>query len=131
MGRGSWASPRPSSSPPLNGLRDRIVVQTDGQMKTGRAVVIAALLGSKTNLNQSARQQHAHAAVHQVAREGRDSQAVLTDPGLFPMRARTFVVRARFRITRPMEVRVHDLPEILDGRVKTLHPKVHGWSRPT
>ncbi|MGA1670518.1 MAG: glutamate synthase-related protein, partial [Candidatus Nanopelagicaceae bacterium] len=28
----------------LNGLRDRIVVQTDGQMKTGRDVVIAALL---------------------------------------------------------------------------------------
>ncbi|GAA3158682.1 hypothetical protein GCM10017687_91050 [Streptomyces echinatus] len=28
----------------LNGLRDRIVVQTDGQLKTGRDVVIAALL---------------------------------------------------------------------------------------
>src|SRR4029079_5413886 len=28
----------------LNGLRDRIVVQVDGQMKTGRDVVIAALL---------------------------------------------------------------------------------------
>ena len=29
----------------LNGLRDRIVVQVDGQLKTGRDVVIAALLG--------------------------------------------------------------------------------------
>jgi glutamate synthase (NADPH) large chain len=31
----------------LNGLRDRIVVQTDGQMKTGRDVIIAALLGAE------------------------------------------------------------------------------------
>jgi glutamate synthase (ferredoxin) len=31
----------------LNNLRDRIVVQTDGQMKTGRDVVIAALLGAE------------------------------------------------------------------------------------
>lgn len=31
----------------LNKLRDRIVVQTDGQMKTGRDVVIAALLGAE------------------------------------------------------------------------------------
>ena len=30
-----------------NGLRDRIVVQTDGQMKTGRDVVVAALLGAE------------------------------------------------------------------------------------
>ncbi|PAS92308.1 MAG: glutamate synthase subunit alpha [Candidatus Dactylopiibacterium carminicum] len=30
----------------INGLRDRIVVQADGQMKTGRDVVIAALLGA-------------------------------------------------------------------------------------
>jgi glutamate synthase (NADPH) large chain len=30
----------------LNGLRSRIVVQADGQMKTGRDVVIAALLGA-------------------------------------------------------------------------------------
>ena len=30
-----------------NGLRDRIVVQTDGQMKTGRDVIIAALLGAE------------------------------------------------------------------------------------
>ncbi|MGY1642780.1 glutamate synthase large subunit [Geodermatophilus sp. SYSU D00703] len=30
-----------------NGLRDRIVVQCDGQMKTGRDVVIAALLGAE------------------------------------------------------------------------------------
>jgi glutamate synthase (NADPH/NADH) large chain len=30
-----------------NGLRDRIVVQTDGQLKTGRDVVIAALLGAE------------------------------------------------------------------------------------
>jgi len=31
----------------LNGLRDRIVVQVDGQMKTGRDVIIAALLGAE------------------------------------------------------------------------------------
>ena len=31
----------------LNGLRERIVVQVDGQMKTGRDVVIAALLGAE------------------------------------------------------------------------------------
>ena len=31
----------------LNGLRDRIVVQADGQMKTGRDVVIATLLGAE------------------------------------------------------------------------------------
>ena len=31
----------------LNDLRDRIVVQVDGQMKTGRDVVIAALLGAE------------------------------------------------------------------------------------
>ena len=30
----------------LNGLRDRIVVQVDGQLKTGRDVVVAALLGA-------------------------------------------------------------------------------------
>jgi len=31
----------------LNNLRDRIVVQVDGQMKTGRDVIIAALLGAE------------------------------------------------------------------------------------
>jgi glutamate synthase (NADPH) large chain len=31
----------------VNGLRDRIVVQADGQLKTGRDVVIAALLGAE------------------------------------------------------------------------------------
>nr|MCU0266423.1 glutamate synthase large subunit [Actinomycetes bacterium] len=31
----------------LNGLRDRIVVQTDGSLKTGRDVVVAALLGAE------------------------------------------------------------------------------------
>ncbi len=31
----------------LNGLRDRIVVQTDGQLKTGRDVVVATLLGAE------------------------------------------------------------------------------------
>ena len=31
----------------LNRLRDRIVVQTDGQLKTGRDVIIAALLGAE------------------------------------------------------------------------------------
>ena len=31
----------------LNGLRDRVVVQADGQLKTGRDVVVAALLGAE------------------------------------------------------------------------------------
>jgi glutamate synthase (NADPH/NADH) large chain len=31
----------------INGLRDRVVVQVDGQLKTGRDVVIAALLGAE------------------------------------------------------------------------------------
>ncbi|NLH64673.1 MAG: glutamate synthase subunit alpha, partial [Candidatus Microthrix parvicella] len=31
----------------INGLRDRIVVQADGQLKTGRDVMIAALLGAE------------------------------------------------------------------------------------
>jgi glutamate synthase (NADPH) large chain len=31
----------------LNGLRDRIVVQTDGQLKTGRDVMVAMLLGAE------------------------------------------------------------------------------------
>ncbi len=31
----------------LNRLRDRVIVQTDGQMKTGRDVVVAALLGAE------------------------------------------------------------------------------------
>ncbi len=30
-----------------NGLRDRVVVQTDGQLKTGRDVIVAALLGAE------------------------------------------------------------------------------------
>ena len=32
----------------LNGLRDRIVVQVDGQMKTGRDVIVGALLGPRS-----------------------------------------------------------------------------------
>jgi glutamate synthase domain-containing protein 3 len=31
----------------LNGLRDRILVQTDGQLKTGRDVIVGALLGAE------------------------------------------------------------------------------------
>ena len=31
----------------LNGMRDRVVVQVDGQMKTGRDVIVAALLGAE------------------------------------------------------------------------------------
>ena len=31
----------------LNGLRDRVVLQTDGQLKTGRDVLVAALLGAE------------------------------------------------------------------------------------
>ena len=45
--RGNSAWPKPSETLLLNGLRDRIVVQTDGQLKTGRDVVVAALLGAE------------------------------------------------------------------------------------
>ena len=45
--RGSSVWPRRSRRLLLNGLRDRIVVQADGQLKTGRDVVIAALLGAE------------------------------------------------------------------------------------
>ena len=31
----------------LNGMRDRVVVQVDGQLKTGRDVIVAALLGAE------------------------------------------------------------------------------------
>jgi glutamate synthase (ferredoxin) len=31
----------------MNNLRSRVVLETDGQMKTGRDVVIAALLGAE------------------------------------------------------------------------------------
>ncbi|HWH26105.1 MAG TPA: glutamate synthase large subunit [Pseudolysinimonas sp.] len=31
----------------LNGMRDRVIVQVDGQMKTGRDVIVAALLGAE------------------------------------------------------------------------------------
>jgi glutamate synthase (NADPH/NADH) large chain len=44
--RGSWAWPRPSRPLVLNRLRGRVRVQADGQMKTGRDVVIGALLGA-------------------------------------------------------------------------------------
>ena len=47
MGRGSSGLAETQQTLLLNGLRDRIVVQTDGQMKTGRDVVIAALLGAE------------------------------------------------------------------------------------
>jgi len=39
----------------LNGLRDRIVVQADGQMKTGRDVIIAAFLALKNLVSQRLR----------------------------------------------------------------------------
>ncbi|RAC12415.1 hypothetical protein DN539_32555, partial [Burkholderia multivorans] len=31
----------------LNGLREKVAVQVDGQLKTGRDVIIAALLGAE------------------------------------------------------------------------------------
>ena len=31
----------------LNGLRDRVIVETDGQLKTGRDVIVAAMLGAE------------------------------------------------------------------------------------
>ena len=43
---GNSASPKPSRRCLLNRLRGRIRVQADGQMKTGRDVVIGALLGA-------------------------------------------------------------------------------------
>ena len=44
---GSSASPRRSRCSSRNDLRGRIVVQTDGQLKTGRDVAIACLLGAE------------------------------------------------------------------------------------
>ena len=44
--RGRSASPRRSRRSCCNDLRSRIWVQTDGQLKTGRDVVVAALLGA-------------------------------------------------------------------------------------
>mgnify|MGYP002228675241 FL=1 len=35
----------------LNGLRSRITVQCDGELKTGRDVVIAALLGARNSVS--------------------------------------------------------------------------------
>ena len=47
MRRGSSGLAETQQTLLLNGLRDRIVVQVDGQLKTGRDVVIAALLGAE------------------------------------------------------------------------------------
>ena len=44
---GNWAWPKPTRRLLLNNLRTRIIVETDGQLKTGRDVVIAALLGAE------------------------------------------------------------------------------------
>ena len=44
---GSWGSPRPIRRCLLNNLRSRIAVEVDGQLKTGRDVLIAALLGAE------------------------------------------------------------------------------------
>jgi len=44
---GSSAWPRPTRRSLLNNLRCRIAVETDGQLKTGRDVAIAALLGAE------------------------------------------------------------------------------------
>ncbi len=45
--RGSWDLAETQQTLVLNNLRGRIRVETDGQMKTGRDVVIAALLGAE------------------------------------------------------------------------------------
>ncbi len=51
--RSSMPGPRGSSGSPrretliLNGLREKVAVQVDGQLKTGRDVIIAALLGAE------------------------------------------------------------------------------------
>ncbi len=44
---GSWAWPRPTRSSSASGLRDRLVLRTDGGLQTGRDVLIAALLGAE------------------------------------------------------------------------------------
>ena len=46
---GSWASPKTQQTLVLNRLRGRIRLQADGQMKTGRDVVIGALLGAMSS----------------------------------------------------------------------------------
>ena len=45
--RGSSASPRRSRRSCMNDLRGRVRLQTDGQLKTGRDVVVAAMLGAE------------------------------------------------------------------------------------
>ena len=47
MSRGNSVLAETQQTLMLNGLRDRVVVQVDGQLKTGRDVVIAALLGGE------------------------------------------------------------------------------------
>ena len=44
---GNWGSLKRIKTLVLNNLRSRIVIETDGQMKTGRDVAIAALLGAE------------------------------------------------------------------------------------
>jgi glutamate synthase (NADPH/NADH) large chain len=44
--RGSWGLPKRNRRSVLNRLRGRIAVQVDGQMKTGRDVVVGAMLGA-------------------------------------------------------------------------------------
>ena len=45
--RGNSASPKPSKPLILNDLRGRVRLQTDGQLRTGRDVIIAAMLGAE------------------------------------------------------------------------------------
>ena len=44
---GSWVSPKRTRRLVMNNLRSRVYLQTDGQLKTGRDVAIAALIGAE------------------------------------------------------------------------------------
>jgi glutamate synthase domain-containing protein 2 len=39
----------------MNKLRDRVIVQVDGQIKTGRDVVVAALMGRRNSASRPRR----------------------------------------------------------------------------
>ncbi len=45
--RGKWASPKTNQVLTLNRLRHRVQLRTDGGLKTGRDIVIAAILGAE------------------------------------------------------------------------------------
>ena len=128
-----------------NKLRDRIVVQVDGQLKTGRDVVIAALLGAEEFgfASRAARRQRLHhdagLSPGHLSRRRRHAepgaaQAVLRQAGVrgqllrvhrgrgprVPRRARAPHGRGGHRARRPARHRARRRP--LEGRRARPHP---------